>query len=79
MKRLIRISIGSGLLVLGVAGLFLPFLQGGLLIALGGIVLSRDIRLFARMEQGITGRFPAIGRAMVKLRKRFPLLDGKPG
>jgi uncharacterized membrane protein YbaN (DUF454 family) len=40
--RVARLSLGTGLLGLGVVGLFLPFLQGFLFIILGLTLLSRD-------------------------------------
>ncbi len=42
--RVTRITFGVSCLGLGVAGLFLPFLQGILLIVVGLTVLSRDSR-----------------------------------
>ena len=41
--RLVRLSTGWALLVLGVIGLFLPFLQGLLFIASGLALLSPDL------------------------------------
>lgn len=45
LKRFIhagRIVIGILLLVIGIVGLFLPFLQGFLFIILAGVVLGKD-------------------------------------
>ena len=42
-KKVIRIVAGTSLIVLGIVGLFLPFLQGIALIILGLWVLSKDI------------------------------------
>jgi hypothetical protein len=36
-------------MVLGLVGLVLPVLQGWLLLGLGGLVLTRDIPIFAKM------------------------------
>jgi len=44
----LRLAVGLVLLVLGFAGLFLPVLQGMLLIALGTALLSVDVRALAR-------------------------------
>ena len=74
IKRLIRIVLGCLLLLLGLAGLVLPVLQGWLFLAMGVIVLSRDVPLFARMERRITARFPRAGRLVNRLRAAFPLL-----
>lgn len=75
MKRLIKILLGSLFLLPGVAGLVLPVVPGLLFLAMGGIVLSRDVRIFAAVEHWITARFPKAERALERLRKRFPLLD----
>jgi uncharacterized membrane protein YbaN (DUF454 family) len=40
VRRLAALTVGSLLIVLGIVGIFLPFLQGFLLIALGLSVLS---------------------------------------
>lgn len=40
IKRLIRITIGILLIILGIIGLFLPFLQGILLIVAGLLILE---------------------------------------
>lgn len=74
IKLLIRIALGSLLLLLGLAGLVLPMLQGGLFLAMGVIVLSRDVPLFARMEKWITARFPRARRIVDRLRAAIPLL-----
>lgn len=52
-----RLAFGAVMLVLGVLGLFLPFLQGILFISIGLLILGHDI--------------PAVGR-IVKWVKRHP-------
>lgn len=74
MKRLFRIALGCFFLLLGLAGLVLPFLQGWLFIAAGGIVLSRDVPILARLEQRVTARFPRAERLVSRLRSTFPFL-----
>jgi hypothetical protein len=62
MKRKIfsigKLILGSLLVVLGVVGLFLPFLQGFLLLFVGGSLLSSE-------STWVRGK-------MTALRKRFP-------
>ena len=60
VKRLVRIFAGLVLIILGLVGLVVPILQGWLFLALGALVLSPDIPLFARMVDWIEKRFPAI-------------------
>jgi len=50
LPRPARLIVGGLLIVLGLLGLFLPVLQGILFLALGGMVLSQDIPLFARWK-----------------------------
>lgn len=76
MKPMIRIPVGIVFIALGLAGLVLPVLQGGLFLAIGAILLSVDIKFFAAMEDRISRRFPKIGRAVRRLKKRFPILAG---
>jgi uncharacterized membrane protein YbaN (DUF454 family) len=71
MPRYLRITIGSGLLVLGVAGLALPLLQGLLFIVLGVLLLAKDIPLFARLARRFRSRFPRISRAAENARSRI--------
>ncbi len=58
--RIGALIIGVGLILLGIVGLFLPFLQGFLLIALGLSVLSlvskRAERLLERLKAWFRGR-----------------------
>ncbi|MBU2561780.1 MAG: hypothetical protein KKD17_05780 [Nanoarchaeota archaeon] len=42
MLKAMQYGLGIGLILLGIAGLFLPFLQGVLMIVLGVIVLRAD-------------------------------------
>jgi len=71
MPRYLRIVLGSILLVLGVAGLALPLLQGLLFIILGVLLLAKDIPLFARIAGRVRSRFPRISRAAEDTRRRF--------
>ncbi len=72
MGRTLRILTGSLLLLLGLAGLVLPILQGWLFLGLGALVLSRDVPFFARVVHRIENRFPAVGRSICRLKKHIP-------
>ena len=63
MKRVALIAAGWVLLLLGVAGLFLPILPGVLLLIVALSILSVEYR-WAR-------------RWMISLRRRFPATDKK--
>lgn len=73
MRGLIRHVFGWGSIVLGVAGLFLPILQGWLFIALGALLLSPDVPFFARLLAKIERRFPRLKPAIHRVRTRLGL------
>ena len=55
-KRVIKIVIGFTVVLIGIAGLFLPFLQGIITIVLGLAILGTEFvlarRLYKRFEDG---------------------------
>ena len=61
-KRILLVITGWAFILLGILGLFLPFLQGVLFLLVGLIILSSEYvwahRLLARLRE----RFPRIGR-----------------
>ena len=68
LARIGRIALGVALLVLGVIGLFLPFLQGILFIVVGLTLLSREserVRRWVDWLRDVAERkgFKALGRA----------------
>ena len=68
MSRAFRICVGGVLVVLGVAGLVLPILQGLLFLALGGVLLSRDVPLFGRGVGWFKACFPGISTATERIK-----------
>jgi len=76
--QVVRHIAGWSLLVLGVAGLFLPILQGWLFIALGALLLAPDVPLFARLLDWIEKRFPALRHPLHRARARFGHHDRNP-
>lgn len=62
MKRLLILGVGYGFLVLGVLGLFLPFLQGFLFLAIGLMILSSEALWARRVHVTLKRRYPAFGR-----------------
>jgi len=69
--RVVRHILGWGMLALGVAGLVLPVLQGWLFIAIGALILARDVPFFARMLDRIERRIPALRHPIARARARF--------
>lgn len=74
VRRIIRVSLGSFFILLGLAGLVLPILQGWLFLGLGALVLSRDVPFFSRIVKVIARRFPRVGLAMQRLSKTLPAM-----
>ncbi len=77
--RVMRHVAGWTLLVLGVAGLFLPVLQGWLFIALAALLLAPDVPFFARVLDWIERRFPALRHPIHRARARFGHRDSGSG
>jgi hypothetical protein len=60
MPHWLRISLGLTMLVLGVAGLFLPILQGILFLVIALGLLSPYSPFLKRQEAALKRRFPAV-------------------
>jgi uncharacterized protein len=62
MKRILVLIAGWSFLLLGIAGLILPVLQGVLFIIIGLIILSSQYGWARRLLAKLRERFPNIGR-----------------
>jgi uncharacterized membrane protein YbaN (DUF454 family) len=81
VRRAVRHILGWGLLILGIAGLVLPLLQGWLFIALAALLLAPDVPIFARLLSWIENRFPALRHPIRRVRAQFghhPPTHGDP-
>jgi uncharacterized membrane protein YbaN (DUF454 family) len=58
IKKYYKLVIGYTFIVLGIAGLFLPFLQGILFLAIGGMILSKESPRFHRLKEKIKAKYP---------------------
>ncbi|MDZ4163673.1 MAG: PGPGW domain-containing protein [Smithellaceae bacterium] len=58
MRNLMRNILGWLLLILGVAELFLPVLQGILFISLGVMILAPNVPFFHRLLERLKTRYP---------------------
>ncbi len=63
--------LGYGFLVLGVAGLVLPFLQGILFIVVGLLLLARSAPWARRLLERIQQRYPRLRRPAEALARRL--------
>lgn len=61
-KRIFVLIVGWSFILLGIAGLILPFLQGVLFILVGLIVLSSQYAWARFLLSKLRKRFPKIGR-----------------
>lgn len=60
IKRIAVLVLGWTFIVLGIAGLFLPILQGILFLLIGLIILSTEYLWAHKLLQKIKARFPKI-------------------
>jgi uncharacterized protein len=67
LNRGIVLLIGWSLLALGVLGLFLPFLQGVLLLLAGLSVLSSEYAWAHKTLQRLRSRFPGLGERVDRI------------
>lgn len=68
MWRIVRISLGTILILLGIPGLVLPILQGWLFLALGALLLSVDVPFFDRLVRWIEEKVPPVKKPVQRLR-----------
>jgi uncharacterized membrane protein YbaN (DUF454 family) len=61
-KRILILVVGWSFLLLGVAGLFLPFLQGILFILIGLVILSSEYVWAHHLLSKVRELFPKLGR-----------------
>jgi uncharacterized protein (TIGR02611 family) len=74
VMRVVRLVLGWACLILGVIGLFVPILQGVLLILLGMALLSRDSRWARRCLTKMRLRFPEVYDRMQRSKERMKAL-----
>lgn len=58
VSRTIKIVVGILLIPLGIAGLFLPFLQGILFLLLAFVLLASEVPFVARLRDRLRERYP---------------------
>jgi len=64
MKAILMQGVGYGFVLLGIAGLVLPFLQGILFILIGLAILSRHARWAEQLVARLKRRYPRLERAI---------------
>jgi len=71
LRRILTFALGWTLIVLGIFGLFLPFLQGILLILIGFYVLSRESRWARRHLEDLRARHPWADAKLEALKQKW--------
>lgn len=69
-RRVLVIAIGWGFLLLGIAGLFLPILQGILFILIGLAILSTEYIWAHHLLHRLHQRFPKLARPLQMARDK---------
>jgi len=70
LKSLLRIALGWVFIILGVAGLFLPFLQGVLFLLIGLYLLSHESPRAKDLLKKIRQRFPALAKKLDQVKAK---------
>jgi uncharacterized membrane protein YbaN (DUF454 family) len=70
LRRIGVIVVGWAFIVLGIAGLFLPVLQGILFLLIGLLILSTEYVWAHNLLHKLRTRFPAIAKHMDRARER---------
>ena len=61
-KRILLLMVGWSFILLGIAGLFLPILQGVLFLLIGLMMLSSEYVWAHQLLRRLREKFPAISR-----------------
>lgn len=64
LKRLLKLTAGWLFIILGVLGLFLPFLQGILFLLIGLFILAQELPWAARLLEKLKARFPKVTQSL---------------
>ncbi len=64
LRRIAILTLAWLFILLGFAGLFLPFLQGVLFLFVGALLLSKESELARRQLHRLRERHPALARHM---------------
>ena len=75
LVRILTLTLGWLCIGLGIVGLFLPLLQGVLLILLGLYLLSRESVIARRWFDRLRARYPKADAALRKLKQRLGFKD----
>jgi len=77
-RRWLVLLTGWGFVLLGILGLFLPFLQGVLFLLIGLLVLSGEYVWAHKLLQKLQQRFPAFSARIHEATERLRRRAGRP-
>ena len=81
VRRMAVLAVGWGFILLGIAGLFLPILQGILFLLIGLIILSTEYvwahHLLGRLRERFPGLVKHIDRAKERAHHWLQKLSGR--
>lgn len=77
-RRVWRHIVGWPLLLLGVVGLFLPFLQGILFIIIALTVLAPEVPAFRRLIATLRKHYPAVFEKAAEMKASLQKRFGQP-
>jgi uncharacterized membrane protein YbaN (DUF454 family) len=69
-KRILVLAVGWMFILLGVAGLFLPILQGVLFLLIGLIILSTEYLWAHHLLRRLSERFPGLAKHAERAKER---------
>ena len=72
-KRILVLAMGWGFVLLGIAGLFLPLLQGILFLLIGLIILSSEYVWAHHLLHRLRERFPGVAQHAERAQERAHL------
>jgi uncharacterized protein len=70
-KKILLLILGWLFVLLGIAGLFLPLLQGILFIFIGLIILSKESKIAKNILHHLKEKYPGPFQVATKLRQRL--------
>ena len=78
VKRWLLLLSGWGFILLGIAGLFLPFLQGILCLLIGLVILSSEYAWAHNLLNKVERRFPKLASHLHRASRRAKGTPGEP-
>jgi len=77
MKKIIFLVFGWGFIIVGFFGLFLPFIQGILCMAIGLYLLSHESVWAKQLLEKIYNKFPGLRKAVYETKEKIKNWFGK--